>query len=1263
MITRRMRTTAQTAALLAATLSAGADTPAVFRVTDQVINPNVEAFTATTGPRAILVDANFEPMVWRQRRFSVKREATGRVYADQLDFYDSFAPGFWDGAELRALRAANGRISERLRGRVRRFHHGAWTHAAGGLAAPTARSARYQFEPWSRGGQRWWLALSAVGRDGRESALSEPVEVIAPNVPGERRARIEDDFAGPAPAQSGNPAGAAPSGPRRLRAVVNPENAVISLSWESDGGDIAGFRLYRTYTDPAKHTGTWLELDATNGGDRFTFKVGDMILLTRRATTFSKEVFSPRLYNAMDANPPWWAPHVQTQPWGPGEYLSSWSLAPHPAKLPDGVEDAGETCLRVEAPAQGSVVIRRYNHADTTQNWYPVLDPAKTYVVEALARQEGLADPTLTFHLTGPLAQEVAPIPFTMTEQWQRFRATFRVPRRLEERGGVGQMGLQFRGPGVVWLDNFRVYDEEEGLTRHPPADRAEIRASGISAIRTHDTCKTDGYLVENLLGHPLLGLNSGGDVFSRGNLSALLKEFAELGVAPWLQIEFTLAESEWQALVEYLAAPYDPARDTPQSKPWAWRRVQHGQPRPYAEIFPRILIEFSNENWNPIMAFNLSGASMVDEATAQTYGAGDVYGMLQEYVIGVMKRSPHWTPEMERKTEFVIGGWAINRFGYEAARRSPSSRHVLIADYNGGWDAGEHPEEVGNLDAALLKTLNFAPQQSHPRAVALREERDRYAAQTGHRVEIGTYEAGPGYNLDGLNNVRMTPEMVEFESRVMKSLAAGTATLDCFLGYATQGAKLQNFFTFSRNRHYWTSHADFRNGGQAYPSWMALALFNRYATGDVLAVHAEQTPTRRAERVGRRPPLEHAPEAAVYATRRGDRLAVFALSRRLDGHVRLGIRLPIRSARQVTLHTLTGDPRAHNLDARVIEPRSRTLPAEVAKPQFVINEATGADARGLPPASVFLYVFEGVEWAPPGPAATIVPAPGQRSPASEMPVRFRVQFTHPPAAFGADKTALGGSAEPQGVEVRETSGSHGLEYDVRVAETLDEGDIELRTRGVQTRDGRPVADGVGTIRLQLPADAPLPLLAWNFYAIRGEPPESRVWDGPIAPSRRLPALEPTALAASRENLLSDNIHYNFDGAGAWTGAPLDGGEYYYSVRLAPVRGRALDIFRVEAGFWASGDLRVTLEVWRDGQKIGEASFKADRPLNTGGQLHGDSGVPAVADARAIPALQNLREPVELRFVFGGLEKGGVFGIGKLGLERDDLVVWGRLKR
>ena len=48
-----------------------------------------------------------------------------------------------------------------------------------------------------------------------------------------------------------------------------------------------------------------------------------------------------------------------------------------------------------------------------------------------------------------------------------------------------------------------------------------------------------------------------------------------------------------------YLASPYDPAKDSPQSKPWAYKRFRQGQAKPWTDEFEAINFELSNETWN----------------------------------------------------------------------------------------------------------------------------------------------------------------------------------------------------------------------------------------------------------------------------------------------------------------------------------------------------------------------------------------------------------------------------------------------------------------------------------------------------------------------------------------------------------------------------------------------------------------------------------------------------------------------------------------
>ena len=235
-------------------------------------------------------------------------------------------------------------------------------------------------------------------------------------------------------------------------------------------------------------------------------------------------------------------------------------------------------------------------------------------------------------------------------------------------------------------------------------------------------------------------------------------------------------------------------------------------------------------------------------------------------------------------------------------------------------------------------------------------------------RLRLGTYEGGPGYVMDGLNNARVTKEQALAQEQVMKSLAAGTATLDTFLALAYRGFALQNFFALGEGDR-WKSHAKWYHGGQAYPSWKLITLFNNEATGDMLRTETLGIPSTDLGAFSRRRAVKDAPLAAVYATRNKDRYSLFVLSRKVpnhpvsgdDGYTPVTIELPFSEAKSVTLYRMTGAPDANNLLSDNVRIEKLEIPSSNLVRRFSLNSETGADEHGLPPASTFLYVFDGV--------------------------------------------------------------------------------------------------------------------------------------------------------------------------------------------------------------------------------------------------------------------------------------------------------------
>ena len=145
------------------------------------------------------------------------------------------------------------------------------------------------------------------------------------------------------------------------------------------------------------------------------------------------------------------------------------------------------------------------------------------------------------------------------------------------------------------------------------------------------------------------------------------------------------------------------------------------------------------------------------------------------------------------------------------------------------------------------------------------------------------------------------------------------------------------------------------------------MTLRNRFASGDMMAVTAQSMPTLRRGQ-------GHLPAHQVRcAMRDGPRWAVFVLSRKLDakydgqdlgdGYTPVTLHLPFQTAGKITLHKLAGDPRSSNRAKMNIEIRSQDVPAGALEDgTFSVNELSGGGPHGMPPGSIYVYVFEATQ-------------------------------------------------------------------------------------------------------------------------------------------------------------------------------------------------------------------------------------------------------------------------------------------------------------
>ncbi len=638
-----------------------------FRVGTQVINPGLEAFTATTGRIGNTFLRNggygFEPVQLRNR-FSAAADGENSITIEQtpLTGYDSHRQGLYDDAEVLVFRITEGKFRLVRSDRVAVGGHkaGGWNNKLGGdqLLPPTASTWTGGLETWSRPEAPYWFALVSVDKQGLQSAPSTPVlfERTATEV---KKATDEGLIVfksqrGRNAPKSGEQAGSLPA-PTGLNVTTDAATGQPAFTWTPVGDPaVVGYRLLRSDLDPATHEGYRLDLagKAANADERI--KTGDMIVVRKELSqTSRRQHFSNRIYDSKEKRQ--FLPEgIDFQP--DEDPALAWSLERHPADSP--VVGGGQTAARFDIRDGREFAFAPYAYGPSGQHWWPTFLPDRDYAVEFWAK----ADKPLSasFALTGfyePKGKNpVAPATFALTTAWQRFTHIFRVPVRYDGTGSMGGYKLAVTGPATLWIDNVRLIEAGTPYAALTPDDAKMFGEARVSAIRTHAFIKTGitTYSMEQLLA-PAGAING-----TQGNtVPQTLAIMEQVKARPWLQIEMHMAPEEWKGLVEYLAAPYDPAVDTPASKPWAARRHAQGRTRPWSESFDRMYFEISNETWNSLFGPWNFMRGMKDSATGAELDRGTVYGLFQEWVIDQLSASPWWKQAgLDRKVEFVIGGW-----------------------------------------------------------------------------------------------------------------------------------------------------------------------------------------------------------------------------------------------------------------------------------------------------------------------------------------------------------------------------------------------------------------------------------------------------------------------------------------------------------------------------------------------------------------------------------------------------------------------------
>jgi hypothetical protein len=253
--------------------------PAVFDVTNVVINPRLERNTATTYNMPFsswLSGSGYEPFMWRNR-IQVGAPSPNSILAPPsiIDGYNMFREGLLDGASVRVYRIVNGTFKHIRTDTVVPGGHRAsgWNsaNAHATLVAPGTTTFNEFFDDWWRSTAPYYYAVMAIDVNGIPSPASNFVAINRSVVTGRPAGLTNVEIAAAPPAAPM----VLPSNttflptPTNFRIVsINQTTGVVTFAWDpitpvAGGSAFAGYRVVRSDYIPTKHRGYGFDLSQT----------------------------------------------------------------------------------------------------------------------------------------------------------------------------------------------------------------------------------------------------------------------------------------------------------------------------------------------------------------------------------------------------------------------------------------------------------------------------------------------------------------------------------------------------------------------------------------------------------------------------------------------------------------------------------------------------------------------------------------------------------------------------------------------------------------------------------------------------------------------------------------------------------------------------------------------------------------------------------------------------------------------------------------
>lgn len=897
--------------------------------------------------------------------------------------------GYWDGAHVKVLRDSGERFELVREGKITKHRSTGWfpihrSHEGKQTKNVEAdldflHGARAFYPPPKPDMLPIWYRVTAVDAAGNESpgvVIFGGQRKVEENSQQLIRKIKEGNTEKTLNLKKAEADSESPQDPRNLR-IEEPEPALHHIRWDaSPSEDVVGYRVYMSLTDPETHTG--FGLDFAEEGP--AVRKDDIVFLNVERPDYPRKTMQ-HVWQWWEWYKTDW--HIENLPNPAGQDLAFdaeqqpyWSdQAPHEDDLPPefAQDDPGAQCLYL-GTTEDVVFQARSGGIVSNPNNPPADPPAfgtEAFVKGHAYRFEAWIKPQdvkqVKFVITG--YQPALSKTFDLEEgEWKKVVWEFTPDRYPKDPHGVFR--VEFDGPGGVYLDNVAIYDAN--------ADGPGWPITATNMEEDLDAFVTDGSIIRwwsgqsNVGDAPDLERYISKEKMKDHNAAAfLLPRALELtkkyGGEPWLIVTTAFTDEDWRGLIEYLAAPYDPATDgDPAAKQpgddkyWAAQRVLAGQQTPWTDEFP-IYIEPGNELWNGLFKpWHIWGP--------------DQMGKIADYCHRQMASSPWYD---ESKIKFLTGNCPIGNLNmytqpveYTPLAYSSAGR----GGYVDGWKLVRAPADADPTDPEVIN--DHLMYYSLFIGDKIKSSDELYEFDAADREKLGykyhVYEFSSGYNHRNQG---------EAHSEIMgKSLLAGTGLLHTFLNRVPQDYFTQSYF-FWGSGNTWSSHTYLTQGAHLNSNTITMMLVNEYAKGDMVAVEPASVPTLDVPDFGSTGfkdsltevknlgPIDDMPLAACYAYRDGDRWTIYVLSLKTKGKVfgeegrpmeevdfgegdtPVTLNLPFQAVDTANSKfiALTGEPWDHNITREILKPREQALPP-VQDGQLTFT---------LPAASTYVFVLQ----------------------------------------------------------------------------------------------------------------------------------------------------------------------------------------------------------------------------------------------------------------------------------------------------------------